>query len=71
MLESFIFKRNCKINVRFFSYLLKKLPWLKQAIVEKGKDIQKKSGIRPAQQRILEKIISNFVKSSKVKEEHL
>ena len=38
--------------------------------MERGRDIQKKEGIRPAQERILEKLINNLIKNKKVKEEH-
>ena len=70
MLESFILKRNCKLNAHFFSFLLKKLPWLKATFQNKGKELMKKEGVRPAQLRILDKLLKSINKGIQIKKEH-
>lgn len=70
MLETFILKRKCRLNIRFFFVLLKRMPWLKQAVIEKGLELQNSEETRPAQLRILEKLLKTLVKGKKVKEEH-
>lgn len=60
-------KRKCRLNVGFFSFLLKKLPGLRQAIVSKAVELQSREDVRPAQQRILENILKTLTKSKRVK----
>lgn len=70
MLENFIIKRKCKLNVGFFSFLLKKMPYLRQSIVSKGLELKNREGVRPAQQRILENMLKTLTQSKRVKQEH-
>lgn len=68
MLEIFVLKRKCKLNVGFFSYLIKRIPSIRQIVVSKGTELKGREGVRPAQQRILLKLLSNLVKMKKVKQ---
>lgn len=70
MLESFVLKRKCKLNIAFFSYLIKKIPSLRQTVVSKSTELKEKEEVRPAQQRVLEKLLKTLVKIRKVKQEY-
>jgi len=49
MLEKVITKRNCKINVTFFQFLVRKIPATKKLIISSCQKISKNSKLRPAQ----------------------
>lgn len=71
MLEVFITKRKCKLNFSFFPYLLKKVPTFRQNITALATALQLNSEIRPAQQRVVEKLLKSLGKKHTiVKEEH-
>jgi hypothetical protein len=70
MLDAFILKRKCRLNASFFTFLLKRTPWLKKTIIEKGQELQKRKGVRAAQQRVLEKLMRLLSKGNQVKKEH-
>ena len=70
MLESFVLKRKCKLNVGFFINLIKKIPALRQIVVGKGTELKLNESVRPAQLRVLEKLLNILVKTKKVKQEH-
>ena len=68
MLEVFITKRKCKLNFSFFPFLLKKLPSLRQNIVALATALHAKGEMRPAQQRVIEKLLRSLVRKHNVKE---
>jgi hypothetical protein len=70
MLEIFITKRKCKMNFSFFLFVLKKLPALRQSIIALATALKTKSEVRPAQQRVVEKLLKTLVKNNNIKEEH-
>jgi hypothetical protein len=70
MLEVFITKRKCKLNFSFFPFLLKKIPTLRQNITALATALQARGEIRPAQQRVIEKLLKSLVRKHNVKEEH-
>lgn len=63
MLEKVITKRNCKINVTFFQFLVRKIPATKQIIYQACEKLSKDSKLRPAQTKQLEKLKSKLGKN--------
>lgn len=63
MLEKVITKRNCKINVIFFQFLVRKIPATKQIIYKACEKLSKDSKLRPAQTKQLEKLKSKLGKN--------
>ena len=71
MLEIFMTKRKCKVNASFFPFLVKKLPSIRQQVIAVGMELQNREGIRPAQKRVMEKMLKSMVKNKQVKQEEI
>ena len=56
MLETFLTKRKCRLQAGFFHFLLRKLPQLKGALLERCIAVELNEQLRPAQQRVLLKL---------------
>lgn len=69
MLDDFVTKRKSRLSASFFPVLIKRLPSMRQPIVSKGVELQQREGVRPAQQRVLEKMLKHLVKKNRVKQE--
>jgi len=58
------------MNFSFFPFVLKKLPALRQNIIALATALKTNNEVRPAQQRVVEKLLKTLVKKNSVKEEH-
>lgn len=67
MLEIFLTKRKCKLSLGFWSFILKRLPQLKQAIIEKLLIVEENLTLRAAQERVLQKLKNLVIKRQHIK----
>lgn len=65
MVEIVFLKRNCKLNVLFFQFLIRKLPATKNIIIQACNNVSKKGKLRPAQLKQLNKLKSKITKKAK------
>jgi hypothetical protein len=69
MLEIYLTKRKCKLHQGFFHFVLKKMPQLRESVVEKCLSLEGSVTLRPAQARVLQKFKQLLLKKQSVKEE--
>lgn len=69
MLELFLTKRKCKLQAGFFHFLLRKLPQMKGALLERCIAVELNEQLRPAQQRVLGKLKQLLLGKQSVKVE--
>ena len=67
MLEIFLTKRKCKLSQGFWQFILKRVPQLKQSIIEKVLIVEENLTLRPAQERVLQKLKNLVIKKQNVK----
>ena len=64
ILEALFLNRNCKMNINFMFYLIRKLSTLKAAVFDKCSEIEVNSqNMRPAQKKQMDKLRSKLMKS--------